>query len=187
METEITATPNLDKLLSSLKWEFVFVPWKASRNRNEKYPSLNWIVVLRTDTKSMSVEYMAGSGHCPSYEQRETHESRNGVHHECATGKPYTDGWNNRFKATKKAKENGTLENGNIIPKRKDVIYSLVSDSYSADESFEDWASNFGYDSDSISAKNTYETCVKQTREFTAVLRALGIKFDDLREEFQDY
>lgn len=42
-------------------------------------------------------------------------------------------------------------------PKAKDVLDCLASDASSADESFEDWASNYGYDTDSRKAERTYK------------------------------
>lgn len=40
-----------------------------------------------------------------------------------------------------------------------EVFSRLIADM--PDECFDDWCSNFGYDSDSIKAKETYDTCVK--------------------------
>ena len=47
-----------------------FVPWSLSRNAGEKDPSLNWKITLHKDGRPfLTTDYMAGSGHCPSYNQ----------------------------------------------------------------------------------------------------------------------
>ncbi len=44
-------------------------------------------------------------------------------------------------------------------PTAADVLYSLVADSSACDETLDDWASNFGLDSDSIKANALYLAC----------------------------
>lgn len=62
-------------------------------------------------------------------------------------------------------------------PTTSDVVECLVSDSYSADESFEDWASDLDYDQDSRSAYATWEAVRAQNERFR---RLLGADFDAL-------
>ena len=56
-----------------------------------------------------------------------------------------------------------------IAPCAADVLYSLVLDSSAIDTSFDYWCSDYGYDADSISAFNTYQTCYKITKELQQV------------------
>jgi len=73
-----------------------------------------------------------------------------------------------------------------IIPKKptvKDVIYALYGDSRACNQSFNDWCSDFGYDSDSLKALNTYQACC----ESGVRLRKLGLSVDYLEKEFSDY
>lgn len=44
-------------------------------------------------------------------------------------------------------------------PTAADVLDCLLSDANSAEESFEDWCADLGYDSDSRTAERTYKTC----------------------------
>lgn len=44
-------------------------------------------------------------------------------------------------------------------PRNSDIMYSLLLDSEASDYSFSEWCDNFGFDSDSISAFNTYQQC----------------------------
>jgi hypothetical protein len=73
-----------------------------------------------------------------------------------------------------------------ILPDTLDVIYSLVTDADVLNHSsFEDWASEFGYDTDSRKAETIYRECLS-----TALALRNGIGEDGLRklqEAAQDY
>ena len=64
-------------------------------------------------------------------------------------------------------------------PTAKDVLNCLVSDACGFDnaQSFEDWASEYGYDADSRKAERTYKVVERQT---TALKRVFGDLFDTL-------
>ncbi len=57
--------------------------------------------------------------------------------------------------------------NQGVAPKLDDVVSSLLLDgsAFFDGERFEDWAANFGYSSDSIKAKETFETCDRVGRD----------------------
>ena len=60
-------------------------------------------------------------------------------------------------------------------PTAQDVLESLLSDASSADQDFEDWCGEYGYDTDSRKAERTYD----QVRHLTGKLRQfLGDDFD---------
>ena len=74
-----------------------------------------------------------------------------------------------------------------LKPKKEDVIYSLLSDGQPCfdDMSFEDWATDFGYDIDSIKAKAIYDQCFCIGLK---IVQAIGRdNVEKLREEYQDY
>ncbi len=74
-----------------------------------------------------------------------------------------------------------------IAPKLADVVCSLLSDgaAYFDGQSFEDWAGDFGYDTDSRKAEETYRTCDAIGRQ---LIRGLGREtVEKLREAAQDY
>lgn len=50
-------------------------------------------------------------------------------------------------------------------PDAETVLGSLLSDASSADQSFEDWAGDYGYDTDSRKAYATYEAVQSQTED----------------------
>jgi len=66
-------------------------------------------------------------------------------------------------------------------PSASDVLECLVSDASSVDcaQSFEEWASDLGYDTDSRKAEETYKNCVKAA---AGVKRLLGNDYQDFLE-----
>ena len=63
-------------------------------------------------------------------------------------------------------------------PTCADVLDCLASDSSGLDQSFESWASDLGYDTDSLSAFKTFKTCKRQTDRLKTVLG--DTQFDEL-------
>lgn len=59
-----------------------------------------------------------------------------------------------------------------VTPQLNDVCHSLLSDgsAYFDGQRFEDWASDLGYSSDSIKAKETFEACDKIGRDLSRAL-----------------
>ena len=68
-------------------------------------------------------------------------------------------------------------------PTLADIMYSLQSDAACASESFDDFCSNCGYDTDSRKALETYLACQQTGTD----LRRLGLSLQTLGELFQDY
>ena len=58
------------------------------------------------------------------------------------------------------------------LPTLAEVLDCLASDASGVDnaQSFEDWASEYGYDTDSRKAEKTYNICVQQAQELKALL-----------------
>jgi len=85
-------------------------------------------------------------------------------------------GWYSRlsdrfFKSDFEAAKAGFLLKVN--PTLADVLYCLLSDANGVEQTFEEWASDLGYDSDSRKALKTYMACQK-TR--AALLKMFGSK-----------
>lgn len=59
-----------------------------------------------------------------------------------------------------------------VTPKLDDVAHSLLMDgaAFFGGQRFEDWASDFGYSSDSIKAKETFEACDRIGRDLSRAL-----------------
>ena len=155
-----------------------FVPWSQSRNKKDNPRvsdySLNWkVTILYNDREILTTDYMAGIGHCKTKlvnkSMRYCVNDADAIIKECETGRYYTNlGW---------------IAN---IPTLDDVMYCLVLDAGVLDYScFEDWANDYGYDTDSRSAEKVYRECL-----------AIGLKLKNgigdktlaaLQEAFQDY
>ena len=73
-----------------------------------------------------------------------------------------------------------------IMPDAIDVLYSLTMDSSVLEyATFEDWASEYGYDADSRSAESTYRACLEIALKLRAAIGDAGL--ETLRNAFQDY
>ena len=69
------------------------------------------------------------------------------------------------------------------LPGIDDILYCLVLDAAAAEMSFEDWCSDYGYDTDSRKALHTFLDCQKMAK----VLTDVGIDIEEAQEAFQDY
>ena len=70
-------------------------------------------------------------------------------------------------------------------PEPAGVINSILLDSSDCDESFNDWCSNFEYDTDSRKALETYLECQNNYNRFRKIFTQSEIEV--LREMLQDY
>lgn len=72
-----------------------------------------------------------------------------------------------------------------IQPDYESVVDCLVVDSNALDYPFQDWCDDFGYDSDSISALETYNECCKMGRKLIkmGIWNEIKTECEKLREE----
>ena len=70
------------------------------------------------------------------------------------------------------------------LPCIEDLFYSLVMDSSAAETTFSDWCDEFGYETDSRKALQTYEACQENAVKMRGLIDA---NMNTLREYFQDY
>lgn len=190
-QTRETLPQALERLSLSIKAEFV--PFSQSRNKGEKLPSLNWRVTLvvgadkpdnpmrpvNKGREILTTDYMAGSGHCPSYKAgiKDRYMRDKCIAHECETGKAakYMANWDFMASSGKP-----------ILPNAADVVHSLIMDAGVLDHpDFESWASDYGYETDSRKAEAIYRACL----EIALKLRnGLGESvLSELRDAAQDY
>ncbi len=160
-----------------------FVPWSQSRSYKPNGKmidrSLNWLVTLSKDGREiLTTDYSAGIAHCPSY------KTKRGITH-------FTlyDAEKIEFET-----ENGKQAYGNhitypgkpILPDTKDVLYNLMMDSSVLDySSFEQWASDSGYDTDSRKVEMIYNACLSIALKLRNGIGEDGL--ERLRVAFQDY
>lgn len=154
-----------------------FVPQSKSRNATEKEPSLNWRVTLTGGRVApLTTDYMQGIGHVPNYN---------------ALKGPRTTLFNEGY--LRSCAERGRYGNPDGItrmplpaPHVADVVHSLVLDSDVINYgSFEEWASEFGYDSDSRKAERVYQDCMAIALKLRQILGDELIA--KLRTALEDY
>lgn len=176
---------SIKKLLAEMDLSITarFVPFSHSRNKDNEYKSLNWVVTLRKGKRDvLTIDYSAGQAHCPSYKikVKDRHDSQlrdERITLECETGYEH-----------KRLNEhmNPHKTRNAIMPELIDVVYSLVSDADVLDSGgFENWAANLGFDSDSRKAEAIYHACVEIAVKLVAAVGHDGIA--KLREAYQDY
>lgn len=172
----MTPTETLDHHIITMKAEFV--PFSRSRNKNDKSPSLNWkVTILKDGREVLTTDYSAGCGHCPSYKQadRSVYQAEI-VAFECENG----------LEANANGRTIRAFPKTPIIPKLTDVMYSLLMDADVLNAfSYEDWASNLGYDPDSRKGEALYRQCLDHALKLRNGIGQSTL--DVLSEAFQGY
>jgi hypothetical protein len=119
----------------------------------------------------LEMDYMAGMGHCPSYQQSwsMTIDQSAVVRQECETGRA-----------------RGGMGRKPILPKLADVLACIAGDADVLDHAtFEEWASDMGCDPDSRKAEALYRHCLEQALKLR---NGLGDEnFRKLREGVEGY
>lgn len=170
--------------------ETAFVPFSRSRNKDHKMPSLNWRVTIKRNGRDvLTTDYMQGYGHCPAYKAdvktmggRDSLMRDGAIRYECEHGH--------------QADAHDNANSGKGYPLRRswklpapdvcDVLYSLASDADAIDcATFEEWASNYGYDTDSRKAEGIYRACLEIALKLRAGLGEDGLQA--IRDACQDY
>jgi len=70
-----------------------------------------------------------------------------------------------------------------VPPKVDEVLYSLVSEASACETSFPEWCADYGYDTDSRKALETYHAC----QENAIKLQKAGVDINAHRERLADY
>lgn len=185
----MTDYAELDAKIAAFNFEYVatFVPFSQSRNAKVKPRiadlSVNWKIAIRTTGVSwppLETDYMQGIGHLPAPLDAQA-------------GNVYM------AEAIRKACEHGVyppraymLGAGNACckplppPLLRDVLHCLVLDAEVLEyATFEDWAEDTGYDTDSRKAEEIYRTCLAIALKLRAMIGNRGLSA--LRTAFQDY
>lgn len=163
--------------------ESTFVPFSQSRNAKpdsamggKPWRSLNWrVTIKRAGREILTTDYAQGEGHAPASKktaaQMETAARVMGrpvsvaraamVDHEIETGH-----------VARGFSSLGLSKGADVpAPSIGDVLQSLARDSDVLDAGgFEEWAGEFGYDTDSRSAEATYRACLEIATKLRAGL-----------------
>jgi hypothetical protein len=175
----------IDALLNEigLTVDFTFVPFSRSRNKDEKYPSLNYKCSVKLKGREIlkDQDYMMGSGHCQSDKFKfgsDRYLKQQTIREECETGRPPRHiGWT-RLPMGKSL--------GPTKPEPRDLFYSLIMDCNVIDQSgFSDWCSNLGFNDDSIKHREIYDSCVETSLK---LVNSIGRQnFERLQNAYQDF
>ena len=128
--------------------------------------------------KSESFEYFTGLGH------RVVNKAKLKQHKARYSGAQYQPAPNPR--SIMGAEIAKSLESCKVPsnPAAAGVLYSLLDNG--AEYNFIDWCDNFGYDSDSIKALNSYNVCCTEDRQIKSVI-GTGAILQDLRTALENY
>lgn len=136
--------------------------------------------ILYKGRKVLTSPYSMGIGHIPKDsaprgQRGWTRDRVQWITEVMKTGK--AGGWSETF---------GPLNTKPILPKLKDVMYCLCSDAQVLNSGgFEDWANEYGYDTDSRKAEDTYRECLDLALKLKA---GVGVTLlESLQTAFQDY
>jgi len=155
-----------------------FVPQSRSRNAGEKQPSLNWKVTIARGSRTLGpLDYMQGIGHLPKLPERirNLRMAQDYEHKAAEAGRlgRYSGGF---IQLTQQPIPPPTL---------REFLYCVVADASVLDSGgFEDWAREFGYDTDSRSAEATYRACLEQSLAFRALIGDDGLR--SLQQAYSD-
>lgn len=168
-----------------LKASTQFVPFSISRNADSKQKSLNWKVTLSSIRNKMTFDYTKGIGHLPypneiqlSRHQRSVVSQaidfavETGIARKIARGAM-------AFTIMPGKEEFPT-------PSLQEVLYSLTQDAGVVHYlTYEQWATDFGYDLDSRKGERIYEECRAQASKLSDVLGGID-KIENLRDILQE-
>ena len=88
-----------------------------------------------------------------------------------------------RKRANDRARSDRLMYKGPNLRAKSPTMYDIVCCVCKDDpESFEDWCANFGYDTDSRKALDTYLACQKQAEDFRRLCGADSAMLDEARE-----
>lgn len=175
--TKETIKATADALGITMRAEFV--PFSKSRNKDEKYPSLNWRVTLSKGGRDLlTTDYGAGSAYTAAYQAsvkdlggRDCIMRDEAVREECESGRAWAGPWK---------------KGAACLPELADVLHSLVLDGEAIDHAtYESWASELGYDEDSRKGEAIYRACLEIGLRLRAALGDDGLR--RLREAVRDY
>lgn len=184
-----------------LTMESTFIPFSKSRQtaaarlargevddegKASDWLSLNWSIKIYKAGRSLPIletTYSAGQGHAPCCKAPGWRQTIYGME---ALTFEIEKGFDSGYNKINAVAGFGTGTRKPILPDFADVMYSLVSESDVIDyNTFEDWASNFGYNPDSRRGESVYRSCLETTLKLRNGIGESNLA--KLRELFQDY
>lgn len=125
-------------------------------NYDHSFGTYHWLVTLRLNGQSMTIPYSTGTGHCV-----EPGESHSYTYRGVSGFSRAPKGWryDRSVDAVAFRKAWFADKRSARVPELADVVGCLLSSSSGAEQAFEQWASDLGYDTDSRKAYDTWQAC----------------------------
>lgn len=170
----------LDALIASLDLNYTvtFVPASQAPS-DDNWECVTWDVVIKRGCAELRTRYHSGLACLPGLGNplRRTSAIDKNIKRAVETGEYPLDWSNARDSIRRKPIP---------APELRDVLYALVMESDVLNYSdFEEWAGNFGYNTDSRKAERTYRACLDIGLKLRNMLGDTTLT--QLREAFQDY
>lgn len=162
------------RLMKDVRYDARFIAFSVSRHRHEKTRDINWCITLARGPHEFQFDYSMGVLCITTREQ----EALRHIHGPNAF---------NMAAVIHDLTERATFGMGRKIspPLLDDVMNCLCSDADVLNyASFEDWAQNFGWDTDSRKAEKCYRECLDNTLKLMAMF---GDSLTELKQLFADY
>lgn len=157
-----------------------------ANNVRDKWQCDSWLISLTKGNVSREFEYHTGTGHrviSNADSERILREYGGELYKDVTDGKIKRKGQTD-FQRRCMNREY-QLRAKPFAPHVTGLLYSLILDSSACDQSFDSWCEDYGYDNDSIKARNTYDACQKNTDNMRAIFSRDQI--EKLSELLQDY
>lgn len=168
-----------------LKISSQFVPFSISRNAGSEHKSLNWRVTLSSKRTSMTFDYMKGTGHLPYPNDFQLARHQRSVVNDAIDFAVETG---IARKIARGAMAFTILHSKEELPTPtlQEVLYSLTLDADVMNYlTYEQWASDLGYDPDSRKGEKIYDECRTQASKLVEVLGSRH-KIEELRDMLQE-
>lgn len=168
--------------------------------------SLNWRVTIKRNVREIvSLDYSSGIAHCPAYQQFPPKQWEAARHYEARiefeteqgfVSSPRFNTWAPQTVLPKMIRDEskpayldgsgGPRKKCPIEPGAVNVLACLAMDSHVLDAGgFEEWASEYGYETDSRAAEKIYREVLEQALKLRAGLGAEAL--DELRDATRDW
>ena len=190
-QTQTTEYAEIDNLIEelALTCAATFLPTPQPADKVPS-PQLHWSVTLTGNGHTLVTSYTQGCGHVLGYKQpwfrKKTYEDRQrdrDMRRVCENGKLEPQPTRESSSVYKELRKCGGKQPAPLL---RDVLWSLIMDSDALEYSFDEWASNLGYNPDSRKALEIFLLCQKNS---TSLQKIVGgyTNLERLREAYRNY
>lgn len=151
------------------------VKMTGPRVKDDNWPCLSWCFVFSNGRHSEAFEYFTGTGCGPEISEQDLRWNFEGV-----ANIPKHNRHNLKDKMVLATIAAFAARKKKWTPDPIEVLWSITRDSDALEMTFEDWASEFGYDADSRKAEKTYRACQDNALRLKKILSE--DKFKRVRE-----